>query len=104
MSPASLTAMFFAAKNCFAGVLTAAGPKNCWNTMTGLAGATASSSAKVGKRFSANCSGTQPPIELIHASAGTVFTRAAIAACTSAIEPALSSRVSCPGRWLNSTK
>jgi hypothetical protein len=35
IAPVSLTAMLLPAKNAFAFVLTAAGPVNEWNTMTG---------------------------------------------------------------------
>ena len=71
--------------------------------MTGWSGAAASSSASVGRRFSANCAGFHPPIAVMNSPGGTVFARAFSAACTSAIDAAVSSRVSWPGRMPSRT-
>ena len=84
--------------------LVVAGPMNVWKTSTGLFGAAASSSASVGRRFSANCAGTHPPMAVINSPGFTVLARARIAAWTSAIEAAVSSRVSWPGRKPSSMK
>jgi hypothetical protein len=91
-------------KKVLPGVLVVAGPVKELKTSTGLLGAAASSSARVGRRFSANCAGVQPPIAVINAPAFTVLVRARIAACTSAIDAAVSSRVSWPGRRPSSRK
>ena len=40
-----------------------------------MVGRAASSSASVGSRFSANCAGFQPPIDVMNAPAGTLFAR-----------------------------
>ena len=85
-------------KKVLPGVLVVAGPVNELKTSTGLFGAAASNSASVGRRFSANCAGVHPPMAVIHWPGFTVLVRARIAACTSAIEAAVSSRVSWPGR------
>ena len=71
--------------------------------MTGWLESAASSSCSVGKRFSTNCAEFQPPIAVMNSPAGTVFALALISDCTSAIDAAVSSRVSYPGRRPSST-
>ena len=51
-------------------------PVNAKKTSTGLLGATASSSASVGKRFSANWAGFQPPIAVMNLPGLAVLVRA----------------------------
>ena len=67
-------------KKFFPGVLVVDGPVNELKTSTGLAGAAASNSARVGSRFSANCAGVHPPMAVIQSVGFTVLVRALIAA------------------------
>jgi hypothetical protein len=55
------------------------------------------------QRFSANCAGVHPPMAVMNSPGFTVRVRARIAAWTPAIEAAVSSRVSWPGRKPSST-
>src|SRR5262249_17214139 len=94
MLPFAPTVTPLLVKKLLPSVLVADGPVNELNTSTGLLGAAASSSASVGRRFSANCAGVQPPMAVVNSPGFPGWVRARIGAWPAAVERAVYHRVS----------
>jgi hypothetical protein len=75
MDPSSPTATPLLWKNARPAELVVDGPMNATCRYSGFDTPIASSSARVGRRFSANCAGLKPPIEVMKPPAGMRLAR-----------------------------